>query len=187
MQRKLQLDFLEEEEKEQQEKNNYLDSDFTQLLDNQLKFIKEDLMINQKGIQLHQKMFPFTIKNQIETERLLGMGSTAKVYLVHFKEQPEKKLAMKSISVFEKQNRSQLLNDLKNYFQLNNECPFLLDFYGGYFDQGTVKIFLEYMDRGSLRQLINEHKEKKQRISERVVKFVMERIFHGLSYMNLVN
>ena len=40
---------------------------------------------------------------------------------------------------------------MKNYLSKENECPFILDFYGGFLEQSYVKNFLEFMDGGNLR------------------------------------
>ena len=39
-------------------------------------------------------------------------------------------------------------NDLK--VLQDNNCPFLVKFYGAFYQEGTVKLVLEYMNLGSL-------------------------------------
>ena len=41
---------------------------------------------------------------------------------------------MKTINLYDKQSRSQLLNDLKNYLDIQKNCKFLLNFYGAFFE-----------------------------------------------------
>lgn len=57
---------------------------------------------------------------------------------------------MKTINIYDKKNRIQLINDVKNYFQSNNKSPFILKFYGAFFEKGSVNLIFEYMDRGTL-------------------------------------
>ena len=65
-------------------------------------------------------------------------------------------MAIKSINIYDKPKRLQLANELCS---LNSAsmCHFLIHFYGAYYDEGSVKIALEYMDFGSLRTLIDVH------------------------------
>jgi hypothetical protein len=60
-------------------------------------------------------------------------------------------MALKSINVFDKGKRHQLVNDLRSLQA--HTCPFLVQFMGALFDQGTVKVALEYMDMGSLKSM----------------------------------
>jgi len=45
-----------------------------------------------------------------------------------------------------------MVNDLRAL--ADNECPFLVQFHGAMFDEGAVKVALELMDMGSLKDLI---------------------------------
>ena len=61
-------------------------------------------------------------------------------------------MALKSINVFDQGKRHQLINDLRSLKEHN--CPFLVQFLGALFDDGVVKVALEYMDMGSLKSLV---------------------------------
>lgn len=54
--------------------------------------------------------------------------------------------------MLDKHKRHQMINDLRSLCE--SECPFLVKFYGAMFDEGTVKVALELMDLGSLKDLI---------------------------------
>lgn len=185
MKKNLKLDFLDEQPEKKIE--NYIESDFTQLLENQINFFKEKIKIDTKGIEINNKLIPCNFKEKIIIEKCIGIGSTAKVHKVHLKTDPKKKFAMKIINIYEKQNRVQMINDIKNYMQVPKRCPFLLNFYGGYFEKGNVKLFLEYMDGGNLKTLIKSYKKKKKRIPEKKIKKITEQILHGLAFIHLVN
>lgn len=45
-----------------------------------------------------------------------------------------------------------MVNDLRSLSK--NECPFLVKFYGALFEEGTVKVALEMMDMGSIKDII---------------------------------
>ncbi len=51
-------------------------------------------------------------------------------------------------------------NDLK--VLQDNNCPFLVKFFGAFFFEGNVKIVLEYMDLGSLDKVIEKIKFNKK-------------------------
>jgi serine/threonine protein kinase len=63
------------------------------------------------------------------------------------------------INIYDKDKRTQLKNDLKTL--QDNNCPFLVKFYGAFFYDGTVKLVLEHMDLGSLDKVIDKIKFKK--------------------------
>jgi hypothetical protein len=48
-----------------------------------------------------------------------------------------------------------MMNDLKTFLSEQYECENLINFYGAFFEEGLIKIILELMDLGSLRDLIN--------------------------------
>jgi hypothetical protein len=54
-----------------------------------------------------------------------------------------------------------MINDLQT-FLTGCDCRNLIQFIGAYYDDGTIKIVLEYMDQGSLRNTISEMYGSKQ-------------------------
>ena len=95
---------------------------------------------------------------------MVGKGSAGTVYR-GFYSKLNKTVAVKSISIFEKEKRKQLLNDLKSLTSMSNldsqgvlsiPCDFLVNFYGGYLEEGSVKVVLEFMDKGTLREFIKK-------------------------------
>ena len=69
-------------------------------------------------------------------------------------------VAIKEIIASDKEKRKQLLNDLKT-FLTGEMCENLVKFYGCYYHAGLVKLVIEYMNLGSLRNLINLVVKKK--------------------------
>ena len=61
-------------------------------------------------------------------------------------------LAIKIINVYDKGKRHQLYNELKTIKLL--ESPYLLKCYGAFFEEGSVRLVLEYMDCGSMETMI---------------------------------
>lgn len=90
-------------------------------------------------------------------------------------------IALKKINIFEKEKRQQLLTEIRTLC----EAPCyqgLVEFYGAFYtpDSGQISIALEYMDGGSLADVI-----KRQRcIPEAVLSLMVQRLLQGLSYLH---
>ena len=66
--------------------------------------------------------------------------------------------------VYEKKLREQILTDLNTFFN-NYSCPELVTFYGCYYEAGDINQVLEYMNLGSVRNIITLIRENKLKIS----------------------
>ncbi|KAI7741362.1 hypothetical protein M8C21_000822 [Ambrosia artemisiifolia] len=90
-------------------------------------------------------------------------------------------IALKKINIFEKEKRQQLLTEIRTLC----EAPCyqgLVEFYGAFYtpDSGQISIALEYMDGGSLADII-----KRQRcIPEAVLSLMVKKLLQGLSYLH---
>lgn len=90
-------------------------------------------------------------------------------------------LALKKINIFEKEKRQQLLTEIR----MLCEAPCyqgLVEFHGAFYtpDSGQISIALEYMDGGSLADVIRVQK----RIPESVLSSMFQKLLHGLSYLH---
>jgi len=54
-------------------------------------------------------------------------------------------VGVKIINVFDKNKRHQMINDLRTFLS-GHDCKQLIHFIGAYYEDGTIKIVLEYMD-----------------------------------------
>lgn len=185
--KKLILDDISEDEEDSKKPANILNSEFTQLLTDEIKFLKDGIYIDTKGLQINDKRYSMNFKNEIIVDKCIGTGSAAKVEKIHLKSNTTKFYAMKTISVYKKENRVQLLNDLKNYIISQGDCPFLLKFYGCFFETGNVSIVLEYMQEGDLKSLIEDYQKRKIRIPEWLIKRIIEQTLHGLAFIHNIN
>ncbi|CAM6128999.1 unnamed protein product [Calypogeia fissa] len=90
-------------------------------------------------------------------------------------------LALKKINVFEKEKRQQLLNEIRTLCeapQING----LVEFYGAFYspDSGQISIALEYMDGGSLADIVRA----KKFIPEPILSVITRKVLHGLHFLH---
>lgn len=88
--------------------------------------------------------YGFINSEEIIFKEQIGYGSGGSVHFaIH--EPSGTQLAIKSLNVYDKEKRQQLLNELSS---LNDgmQCDDLVQFYGSYYHDGRVRLVLEYMD-----------------------------------------
>lgn len=167
---------------------NMIDSQSIEIGIDKVFFVRENIIVEDKGMKV-QNNKPHYISNldakDLEIDKnLLGKGASGFVHkAVH---RPTGTLmAIKSINIYEKEKRTQLKNDLK-ILQENN-CPFLVKFFGAFFYDGTVKIALEYMNLGSLDKIIDRIKSFPAPCTpEPILAKITQEILQGLLYLHKV-
>ena len=82
----------------------------------------------------------------------IGSGNGGVVKLAYHKKL-NIPMAVKIINVYDKEKRHQLYNELKMIKGFGSQ--YLLSYYGAFFQEGSVRLILEYMDCGSIETLIN--------------------------------
>lgn len=58
------------------------------------------------------------------------------------------------MNFLDKEKRHQMMNDLKLYLNKDFACEHLIQFFGAFYHQDSIKIVLELMDLGSLREIL---------------------------------
>ncbi|XP_031477672.1 mitogen-activated protein kinase kinase 3 isoform X2 [Nymphaea colorata] len=90
-------------------------------------------------------------------------------------------LALKKINVFEKEKRQQLLNEIRTLCEAPS-AQGLVEFHGAFYtpDSGQISIALEYMNGGSLADVLRVQKF----IPEPVLASMVQKLLLGLSYLH---
>lgn len=90
-------------------------------------------------------------------------------------------LALKKINVFEKDKRQQLLNEIRTLCEARRAHG-LVEFYGAFYspDSGQISIALEYMDGGSLADIVRTKKS----IPEPILSLITRKVLQGLHFLH---
>ncbi|KAH0906616.1 hypothetical protein HID58_038443 [Brassica napus] len=149
-----------------------------------------DFLLNQKGLKLtsddkqsrpsDSKELDFEITAEdLEIVRVIGKGSGGVVQLVRHK-WVGKLFAMKVIQMnIQEEIRKQIVQELK-INQASSQCPHVVVCYHSFYHNGAFSLVLEYMDRGSLVDVIRQVKT----ILEPYLSVVCKQVLQGLVYLH---
>ena len=131
------------------------------------------------GAQHHHQSYQLSEKDVMFMDTL-GAGASGIVQKAFWVGRSEF-VAVKKISILEKDKRHQLMNDIKALCNIP-DVKGLIRFHGAYHcaDKGQVAVALEYMDGGSLADLC----EKDGRVPQGMLATITESILQGLSYLH---
>lgn len=152
-----------------------------------INIIKEDLHVARNGIR-DTKTGEFILNiwaDDFEIREKVGTGASGHVYKALYKPTGDF-MALKSVNVFDQAKRRQLVNDLKSLYK--NQCPFLVKFFGAYYEEGNVKIALELMELGSLGSIIKATSKLTKsipKIPEVVLAGIAQQILNALAFLHL--
>ena len=140
-------------------------------------FIKDNVAINSQGIAMRDNPKTFSlVYEDLELGDMIGRGSSSVV--LHGVHAPTGTiLALKVINLFDKSRREQLVREIMTLYDA--QCPNLITFYGAFYREGAITIALEYMDGGSLANVLSQVGP----IPERVLASMAFQILWGLAYL----
>ncbi|CAO2839374.1 unnamed protein product [Amaranthus hypochondriacus] len=148
-----------------------------------------DLLLNQKGLLLKSgdkeprlsdvKELDFQVSPEdLESIKVIGKGSGGVVQLVRHKWNG-KLFALKVIQMnVQEEIRKQIVQELK--INQSSQCPHVVICYHSYYHNGAFSLVLEYMDRGSLGDIIKQIKT----ILEPYLAVVCKQVLQGLVYLH---
>lgn len=88
-------------------------------------------------------------------------------------------IALKIINVFERAKRDQLIREIQSLY--NCDCPAIIGFYGAFYREGAISIALEFMNGGSLANVIAQVGA----LPEAALAHISFQILYGLTYLKL--
>lgn len=114
----------------------------------------------------------------LQVLRTIGTGSSGRVEKVthlptgHI-------LALKVIQMdVQEPARKQIIQELRTLHQAY--CQYIVSCYGAFYSEGAISIVLEYMDGGSLLDLLKSVK----RVPEQLLAKMAHQVLHGLKYLH---
>ncbi|OWM90152.1 mitogen-activated protein kinase kinase 6 [Punica granatum] len=152
-------------------------------------FHEGGLFLNQKGLRIiseEEESLPSNGKDldlefsleDLETIKVIGKGSGGVVQLVRHK-WIGRLFALKIIQMnIQEEIRKQIVQELK--INQASQCPHVVICYHSFYHNGAISLVLEYMDRGSLVDVIRQVKT----ILEPYLAIVCKQVLQGLVYLH---
>lgn len=126
------------------------------------------------------------LPNSLSLSEIIGQGAFSQVYKAVRVDCPEQNMfvAVKEFCLLEAsvQRRDMLLKELRALCQVKNEC--LVQLEGAYLFDDKVTMVLEFMDCGSLEDLLKRHNQVGRRLREETIASIAFQMLSGLSYLH---
>jgi len=106
----------------------------------------------------------------------LGEGNSSVVHLA-FDRRLKKHFAVKRINIYDRSKRHQIIKELHTLYKC--DCPHLISFHGAFFKDGAISIALEWMDVGSLADVL----QAVGCIPEAELCVMAKQVLEGLAYL----
>ena len=116
---------------------------------------------------------------ELETLEELGSGASGVVFKMKHKPTGEI-VAVKQVTILEKPKREQVVSELK--IMRKHQCPWLVALYNAFYEEAKVYTILEFMDAGSLADLVNKHPSGLT--DERELGKIGMQLLNGLHYLH---
>ena len=117
--------------------------------------------------------------DELETLTELGKGASGTVFKVKHKQSGEI-VAVKQVTILEKGKREQIVSEMK--IMRRHQCPWLVALYNAFYEETRVYAILEFMDAGSLADLVA--REAGGLRDEREQGKIALQILNGLHYLH---
>ena len=149
---------------------------FNKVNESQISYDTSSIKIDTSQKTKEKKKFKLSLYT-LEKKSNLGSGASGDVYLVE-DTQTHKKLALKTVKYTnEEKVEQQLETEVKLSSLLKHEN--IIRCYATYFLEGTINFVMEYMDKGTLADLI----KKVKKIPENIIGIITYQVVKGLAYI----
>jgi len=140
-------------------------------------FIKDNVAINACGIAMRNNPKKFNLRYEdLRIGEMIGRGACS-IVLRAVHGPTGTPVALKVINLFDRSKREQLIREIVTLYDA--QCPSLITFYGAFYREGSITIALEYMDGGSLANVLAQVGP----ISEFALANMAFQILWGLAYL----
>jgi serine/threonine protein kinase len=117
-------------------------------------FIHGDIAISSNGVAMRNNARSFDVRLcDLEVKEVIGRGASSFVRRAIHKP-TNTVLALKVINIFDDATREQLVEEIRSLYDA--DCTSVVNFYGAFYSEGSITIALEYMDGGSLANVIQQ-------------------------------
>lgn len=127
----------------------------------------------------HQTVIDVATIEELELMEDLGAGASGTVKKAKHKPSGVL-LAVKQIQILEKAKRDQMVAELR--IMRTHDCPWLVTLYNAFYEDAAVSMVLEYMDHGSLADVVAKH--PKGLTDERKLAMMTAQMLNGLNYLH---
>ncbi|XP_023636917.1 mitogen-activated protein kinase kinase 1 isoform X3 [Capsella rubella] len=114
----------------------------------------------------------------LEVIKVIDKGNSGNVQLVKHK-LTQQFFALKIIQVKSEESTCEAISQ-ELRINLSSQCPYLVSCYQSFYHNGLVSIILEFMDGGSLEDLL----KKVEKVPENVLAAICKRVLRGLCYIH---
>jgi len=142
-------------------------------------FVKDNVAILPTGVALRDSAKTFVVDpDSMELGDVIGRGASS--YVQRAVHRPTgTPLALKVISIFDKSKRDQLIREIQALYHADCDC--LVSFYGAFHKEGAITIALEYMDMGTLTNVVRQTGA----LPERALAAIAYQMLWALAYMRV--
>lgn len=122
------------------------------------------------------------LSTPLQVNELIGEGAFSQVFKAKWQDSPF--VAVKRFCLLESspQRRDMVLKELRALCRVDCECLVKLE--GAFLAEGAVTMVLEYMNRGSLEDLLRQNHTKNHQLDEPTVAAIAYQMLMGLSYLH---
>lgn len=140
-------------------------------------FIHKDVAYHSKGMEMKDGEKRFNVDpKELRIGEVIGRGASSCVRkAVHVPTGTA--IALKTINICDRGRRHQLTKEVRALYDAN--CSNMIRFFGAFYHEGTISIALEYMDGGSLANVIHQL----GRVPEPALANITFQILWGLAYL----